>query len=106
MRELLLGCGFRTIKNLYNNANPTFQNVTRLDINARCNPDVIHDLSIHPLPFPDETFDEIHAYEVLEHLAQQGDYKFFFSEFSEYWRILKPGGYFFATVPSIKSVWA
>jgi len=38
-------------------------------------------------------------YEVLEHLAYQGDFEFFFKEFTEYARILKPGGLFFASVP-------
>src|SRR5690606_26663551 len=63
------------------------------------NPDIVWDLTVHPLPFNDEEFDEIHAYEVLEHLANQGDYEFFFKEFTEYWRILKPKGRFFASVP-------
>jgi SAM-dependent methyltransferase len=104
-RELLLGCGSRTTKDLYVQGNGEFQNVTRLDINADHKPDIIWNLCEHPLPFKDNEFDEIHAYEVLEHLAQQGDYHFFFKEFSEYWRILKPGGHFFASVPSINSGW-
>jgi hypothetical protein len=54
----------------------------------------------------DNTFDEIHAYEVLEHIGQQGDYITFFAQFSEFWRILKPGGLFFATCPSVTSRWA
>ena len=59
-----------------------------------------------PLPFKDSSFDEIHAYEVLEHLGQQGDYKLFFAQFSEFYRILKPNGYMLATCPSRHSVWA
>lgn len=55
--------------------------------------------------FKDETFDEIHAYEVLEHLGQQGDAIRFFSLFAELWRILKPNGMLFATVPSRFSPW-
>lgn len=51
-------------------------------------------------------FDEIHAYEVLEHVGAQGDYRSFFALFSELWRILKPGGYLFATCPSWHSPWA
>ncbi len=106
MRELLLGCGKDRVKRLYVNNKETFENLTTLDSNSAHNPDVVWDLTVHPLPFQDNTFDEIHAYEVLEHLAYQGDYKFFFSEFSEYWRILKPDGIFVATVPSKDSVWA
>jgi len=45
-------------------------------------------------------WDEIHAYEVLEHLGRQGDAHAFFRQMSELWRILKPDGYLVATVPS------
>jgi SAM-dependent methyltransferase len=106
MKELLLGCGSRTRKDLYIEGRKDFENVTRLEINADHNPDVVWDLRNHPLPFADNEFDEIHAYEVLEHLAQQGDYEFFFREFTEYWRILKPGGFFMASCPAPSSVWA
>ena len=51
-------------------------------------------------------FDEIHAYEVLEHVGAQGDYRSFFALFSELWRVLKPGGFLFATCPSWHSPWA
>ena len=36
----------------------------------------------------------------------QGDYKFFFAQFSEFWRILKPNGHLLATCPSRHSPWA
>lgn len=48
-------------------------------------------------------WDEIHAYQVLEHLGQQGDMHAFLSQFQEIWRILKPGGYLVAEVPSRRS---
>lgn len=104
--ELLLGCGSRTSKDLYLKNYEEFYNVTRLDNNPDHKPDVLHDLTKFPLPFDDGQFNEIHAYEVLEHLFQQGDYISFFTEFSEYHRILKPGGYFFASCPSWNSPWA
>jgi predicted SAM-dependent methyltransferase len=106
MKELLMGCGSRRGKDLYVNEYKDFQNVVRLDCNADHKPDVVHDLRKHPLPFANDEFDEIHAYEVLEHLAQQGDYEFFFKEFTEYHRILKPGGLFMASCPSWNSNWA
>lgn len=62
-------------------------------------PDVVHDLDLLPYPFADGEFDEIHAYEVLEHCGTQGDAKFFFGQFYEFWRILKPGGHMFISVP-------
>jgi SAM-dependent methyltransferase len=105
-KELLMGCGSRTTKDLYLGDNKEFTNVIRLDNNAEHKPDIVHDLAVHPLPFADGEFDEIHAYEVLEHLAYQGDYEFFFKEFTEYWRILKPGGLFFASCPAVNSEWA
>lgn len=106
-RELLLGCGSRTVKDMYlPDQGKEFKNVTRLDINPDHGPDIIFDLTKHPLPFADEEFDEVHAYDVLEHLAYQGDYEFFFKEFTEYHRILKSRGLFFASVPLVSSVWA
>jgi hypothetical protein len=50
-------------------------------------------------------WDEIHAYEVLEHLGQQGDAASFLAHFSELYRLLKPNGYLCATVPSVSSKW-
>lgn len=106
-RELLMGAGSRIAKDIVLPGMPgKFHEVIRLDINSDYRPDLVCDLNQHPLPFADNTFDEIHAYEVLEHLASQGDYRFFFAEFTEYWRILKPGGLFCASVPARDSVWA
>lgn len=67
---------------------------------------VLWNLEQLPLPFEDSTFDEIHAYEVLEHLGTQGDFKFFFAQFEDLWRILKPAGMLIASVPLWSSQWA
>jgi predicted SAM-dependent methyltransferase len=104
-KELVLGCGSRMVKDLVFDNRSEFENVVRVDINPDHSPDVVWDLRKHPLPFGDNEFDEIHCYEVLEHLAYQGDYEFFFSEFTEYARILKPGGLFLASVPAVGSEW-
>lgn len=106
MSELLLGCGASRVKNLFWDGRSEWAALTTLDINPDHKPDVVHDLGVFPLPFPDEAFDEIHAYECLEHVGTQGDYKFFFGQFSDFWRLLKPGGILFATVPLPSSVWA
>ena len=106
-RELLLGCGNRSTKEIKFQFVPQeWQNLTRLDIDPDCKPDVTHDLNVLPLPFADNTFDEIHAVDILEHTGQQGDWRFFFAQFSEFWRILKPGGYFVGACPKWDSPWA
>jgi len=109
--ELLLGAGTDHKKKISTKGDiavdKEWKNLTTLDMDGSLNGiDVVHDLNDLPLPFPDESFDEIHAYDVLEHVGQQGDWKAFFDEFAEYWRILKPDGLFVASVPAWDSLWA
>ena len=106
-RELLIGCGSRREKIIRQSDRPQdWTALTTLDISPDCKPDVVHDLDVLPYPFEDGSFDEIHAYEVLEHCGQQGDWKAFFAQFAELHRILKPGGILCATVPMWDSHWA
>ncbi len=105
-RELLLGCGNRSHKQIKFQFIPQeFQNLTRLDIDPDCKPDILHDLNVLPLPFEDNSFNEIHAPDILEHTGTQGDWRFFFAQFSEFWRILKPGGYLIGSCPKWDSPW-
>jgi SAM-dependent methyltransferase len=83
-----------------------WNDLVTLDLNAEHHPDVVWNLEHLPLPFADDEFDEIHAYEVLEHTGAQGDHVFFFAQFSELWRILKPGGALVGTCPARDSPWA
>jgi SAM-dependent methyltransferase len=107
MKELLIGCGNSRIKRLVaSKEKEEWENLTTLDIDPSCNPDVVWDLHYLPLPFEDETFDEIHAYEVLEHVGKQGQYAFFFNQFSDFWRILKPNGLMMGSVPRWNGQWA
>jgi len=100
--ELLLGCGSKRDKQM---GSETWTGLTTVDLNPDHRPDIIADLSRTPWPFADDAFDEVHAYEVLEHLGSQGDYIAFFAQFTEIWRILKPGGMLLAKVPSVDSPW-
>ncbi len=103
-----------------------WKHVTAVDLNPECKPDYLMDLEkgLQTLQRPreddlplfrsladiywvlkDNSFDEVHAYEVLEHLGHQGNVTEFFGDFDELWRVLKPGGCLCATVPSRYSVW-
>lgn len=104
--ELLIGCGNRREKVLFEPGREKFEGLVTLDHSPDCRPDVVWDLEKLPLPFEDNRFNEIHAVEVLEHVGAQGDYRFFFDQWTDFWRILKPDGMFFGTVPKPTSVWA
>lgn len=111
-RELMLGCGHSRERRVLHPGvgyGLPWANLTTLDLSSECNPDVVFDLETlgeRDLPFCANEFNEIHAYEVLEHCGTQGDYRMFFAQFRAFWRILKSGGYLCATVPDWKSVWA
>ena len=105
-RELLIGCGSMRDKRLVCDDTKEWSNLTTLDYNAAHKPHMVWDLMDFPYPLLDNSMDEIHAYEVLEHTGAQGDYKFFFKQFSEFHRILKPNGHLCVTCPSRHSIWA
>lgn len=114
-RTLLLGAGFSRERRMgpagLTGAAGTFENVTTLDNNPDAKPDLLADLSdgadlARLRSNCREMFDEIHAYEVLEHCGAQGDHVLFFFQFCTFWHILKPGGYVFATVPAWDAIWA
>lgn len=105
-RELLIGCGSKHVKVIDPLGTGQWRNLTTLDNNPAHDPIIVADLTVLPLELNNDLFDEIHAYEVLEHTGHQGDYRFFFDQFAEFWRILKPNGLFCATCPSYKSMWA
>lgn len=105
MKDLLIGAGTNHDRRIKTDRQDWDELVT-LDMDPSLKPDVCHDLDLLPYPFPDNEFDEIHAYEVLEHFGSQGDWRGFFAQFTEFHRILKKDGLFCATVPLWTSQWA
>jgi SAM-dependent methyltransferase len=105
LSELLIGCGNSRIKRHYLDG-PEWDGLVTIDHDPNCGADIIHDLDETPWPLDDNSFDNAYAFEVLEHLGRQGDWRAFFATFAEIYRILKPGGHLIATCPSYKSMWA
>jgi len=110
---LMLGAGHTPAERKLFTTDSARQHDTKwitLDFNADAKPDVLFDLwdleNGLRLPFEDDTFDEIHAYEVLEHFGVQGDFRGFFATFRELWRILKPNGFLIGTSPDPSGEWA
>lgn len=104
--ELLLGCGSQRDRRLVVNGQRGWSKLVTLDFNGDHRPDIVHDLEVYPWPVETGVFHEVHAYELVEHLGRQGDYRAFFAFFAEVYRILEPGGFFAATCPSYRSMWA
>ncbi len=80
---LEIGCGQR----------PVWEHSETLDINARSKATHIHDLTVFPYPFADNTFDYVVAEHVLEHLPDV------ISVLDELHRIIKPTGQLRIEVP-------
>lgn len=106
MKELLLGAGSNRLRKVGPQGKDDWEGLVTLDMNPAHGPDVIWDLSKLPLPFESGTFDSVSAFDVMEHIGQQGDWQFFFDQWSDIWRILKPGGLFYGLSPHPTSPWA
>lgn len=103
-RSLLIGSGRNLVKQVqYGGVAEWTGELTTIDINPDVGADVVMDMeevaSGGRMPFDDDSFDEIGAYNTLEHWGRQGDFRGWFHECSEYWRILKPGGIMSILVP-------
>jgi predicted SAM-dependent methyltransferase len=103
--ELLLGCGASRIKKITPDGNWNWNELITVDMNQDHKPTVVYDISKIPLPFQDNCVDEIHVYEVLEHMGTQGDFKFFLNQFSDFYRMLKPNGFICGTSPLPNNAW-
>lgn len=99
-RNLLLGCGHDRRKRVFLQGSESWDGeLVLIDMNKNCGASVVWNLDILPWPLQTASFDEIHAYDVLEHLGTQGDWRRWFAEMAEVWRLLKPNGLFAAIVP-------
>lgn len=105
MADLLIGCGNSRVRKMPLGRDE-WEDLVTIDHDPNCGADILHDLDDTPWPIEDNSFKEAHAYEVLEHLGQQGDYKAFFRHFGEIYRVLEPGGLLVATVPAYNDKWA
>lgn len=83
LMKINLGCSHKKMPKMIN-----------VDITPTCNPDKVMDIS-KPWDFPDDYFDEIHAYHILEHL----DYEQFIECMKEIYRCGKDGCFVKVEVP-------
>lgn len=65
-------------------------------------------LTLQPIPFDDDSFDSISSFDFLEHVPRQaikGERLVlpFIDLMNEVWRVLKPGGLFYAVTPAFPS---
>lgn len=105
MSELLIGCGNSRRKKLTLDDEWNWAELVTMDHDPNCGADIVHDLEDVPWPVANDAFDQVHAYEVLEHLGQQGDFRSFFAHFGEIYRALRPGGLLLATCPAWDDKW-
>jgi SAM-dependent methyltransferase len=64
-----------------------------VDRNPRTRADVLCDLDHFPYPFRDNSFDELHAVHVIEHVADV------VKSMEEFYRLVRPGGRIFLATP-------
>ena len=98
-KTLDLGCGLNPRNPL--NADEVFG----IDIRDNVSENIKRsDLAIEPIPFPDNFFDVVSAYDFIEHIPRliyNPNRRLCFIELmNEVWRVLKPGGIFFSQTPA------
>ncbi len=85
-----------TVLNLGSGTKPR-PGALNVDVTARTQPDLVHDLDKTPWPLPDSYFNEVHAYDVVEHLRDIP------RTMEEIHRVCAPGARVFITVPHFSS---
>jgi len=108
-RHLDLGCG-ATPRNPYRQGEVHAIDLVRP---AGADPALfrIANLSCQPIPYPDDGFDSVSAYDFLEHVPRvlpsadgSGTVFPFVRLMSEVWRVLVPGGLFYALTPAVPGI--
>lgn len=106
-RHLDIGCG-RTPRNPY--GRDELFGVDLAGAAADAGPIRRANLVMHPIPFADNRFDSVSAYDFLEHVPRvlptadgQGTRFPFIELMNEVWRVLVPGGLFYAVTPAFPS---
>lgn len=92
MRRLDIGAG----SNPYKPENPEWEH---LDARALPHIEYLCDVKLR-LPFPNDTWDELRAYSILEHV----EYRLVPQVLADWYRILKPGGTITIVVPYIDGI--
>ena len=86
--KLHLGCGTKKLEGWVN-----------IDSVPECRPDLVHDIT-QPLPYADQTAEELLAEDLLEHFDKYIRYPVFY----EWTRVLKVGGKITLQVPDFKTI--
>lgn len=86
--KLHLGCGTKKLEGWVN-----------IDSVPECEPDLVHDITA-PLPYTDQSADELLAEDLLEHFDKYVRYLVFY----EWTRVLKVGGKITLQVPDFKTI--
>ncbi|WP_148042282.1 methyltransferase domain-containing protein [Pseudomethylobacillus aquaticus] len=106
-QHLDLGCGAKP-RNPYNCSQLFGVDIYKAP--GASNSDIrIANLSVEPIPFASDSFDSLSAFDFIEHIPRilptaDGKTRFPFIELmDEVWRVLKPGGIFYAVTPAYPS---
>ena len=108
-RHLDLGCG-ATPRNPYRRTEVHAIDLVRPDEAdpARFR---LANLACRPIPYPDDSFDSVSAYDFLEHVPRvlpdadgAGTVFPFVRLMDEIWRVLVPGGLFYALTPAVPGI--
>lgn len=98
-KTLDLGCGLKP-KNPFEAAE-----VYGIDVRDDADSNIVKaDLVVDPIPFPDDSFEYVTAFDFLEHIPRliytPARRNSFIELMNEVWRVLKPGGHFLSFTPA------